>query len=194
MLLKVWGYECRAVYDGVAGLRAACDYCPNCLVLDLCMPGLDGYALARRVRAQPSLDQSEAHRPHGLFRRDERPSLTRGRVRLPSRKADRTLGNQEAHGLAQRDGQTRGQLRTYHKLKRAKQRSSSTTPESVRGLPSPKDPAPDTISDGSWHGAKMPRRHHSTPMTKGADRPCTSCSCIGWGWVQLWDARSTRGC
>ena len=55
MLLRVWGYECRAVYDGVAGLRAACDYCPNCLVLDLCMPGLDGYALARRVRAQPSL-------------------------------------------------------------------------------------------------------------------------------------------
>ena len=55
MLLRLWGYECRAAYDGAAGLQAACDYQPDCLLLDIAMPGLDGYTLARRVRAQPSL-------------------------------------------------------------------------------------------------------------------------------------------
>ena len=55
MLLRHWGYDCRAAYDGAAGLQAACDYRPNCMLLDIAMPGLDGYTLARRVRAQPGL-------------------------------------------------------------------------------------------------------------------------------------------
>jgi two-component system, OmpR family, response regulator len=56
MLLRLWGYDCRVVYDGAAGLQAACDYRPDCLLMDIAMPGLDGYALARKVRAQPGLD------------------------------------------------------------------------------------------------------------------------------------------
>src|SRR5262245_35005774 len=55
LLLRLWGYDCRVAYDGAAGLRAACDYQPDCWLLDIAMPGLDGYTLARRVRAQPSL-------------------------------------------------------------------------------------------------------------------------------------------
>ena len=56
MLLRLWGYDCRVAYDGVAGLRTACDYQPDCLLLDIAMPGLDGYTLARTVRAQPGLE------------------------------------------------------------------------------------------------------------------------------------------
>jgi two-component system, OmpR family, response regulator len=58
-LLRLWGYDCRVAYDGAAGLRAACDYQPDCLVLDIGMPGMDGYTLARRVRAQPGLDRAK---------------------------------------------------------------------------------------------------------------------------------------
>lgn len=54
-LLRLWGYECHAAYDGSAGLQAACDHLPDCLLLDIAMPGLDGYTLARKVRAQPGL-------------------------------------------------------------------------------------------------------------------------------------------
>ena len=59
MLLRLWGYDCRVAYDGAAGLRAACDYQPDCLLLDIAMPGLDGYTLARTVRAQPGLERAK---------------------------------------------------------------------------------------------------------------------------------------
>jgi CheY-like chemotaxis protein len=59
MLVRMWGYECRAAYDGAAGLKAACDFRPDCLLLDIAMPGLDGYMLAREVRAQPGLDRAK---------------------------------------------------------------------------------------------------------------------------------------
>jgi two-component system, OmpR family, response regulator len=58
MLLRLWGYTCRATYDGKAGLKAASEDRPDCLLLDIAMPGLDGYTVARRVRAQPCLDNA----------------------------------------------------------------------------------------------------------------------------------------
>jgi CheY-like chemotaxis protein len=58
MLLRLWGYTCRTAYNGLEGLQAASKHRPDCLLLDIAMPGLDGYTLARRVRAQPSLDNA----------------------------------------------------------------------------------------------------------------------------------------
>jgi len=54
-LLGLWGYEYRVAYDGLAGWEAACAYQPDCLLLDIRMPGLDGYSLARRIRQHPEL-------------------------------------------------------------------------------------------------------------------------------------------
>jgi CheY-like chemotaxis protein len=34
----------------------ACDYRPDCLLLDLVMPRMDGYTLARKLRAQAGLE------------------------------------------------------------------------------------------------------------------------------------------
>lgn len=47
--------EVRVAYDGAEGLRVAREYVPDCLVSDIRMPGLDGYALARAVRGEPAL-------------------------------------------------------------------------------------------------------------------------------------------
>jgi CheY-like chemotaxis protein len=58
MLLKIWGYTCLAAYDGETGLQAASKHQPDCLLLDIAMPGMDGYTLARRLRAQPCLDNA----------------------------------------------------------------------------------------------------------------------------------------
>ena len=56
LLLRLWGYEARAAYDGPSGLTAAGAYRPHCLFLDLGLPGLDGFGLARRVRELAGLE------------------------------------------------------------------------------------------------------------------------------------------
>ena len=47
-------YEVRVAYDGTEGLRVAREFVPDCLVSDISMPGMDGYALARAVRSEPA--------------------------------------------------------------------------------------------------------------------------------------------
>lgn len=56
-LLRLWGHDCRVSYDGVDALQQAQDYRPDCLLLDIHMPGLDGCAVARRLRQQPDLSR-----------------------------------------------------------------------------------------------------------------------------------------
>jgi CheY-like chemotaxis protein len=50
MLLGLWGHEPRVAYDGQTALRAARAEPPDAVLLDLGMPGLDGYDLARDLR------------------------------------------------------------------------------------------------------------------------------------------------
>ena len=51
LLLKSLGHETCAVYDGVQALRMAVEFRPDVVLLDIGMPGLDGYEVARRLRA-----------------------------------------------------------------------------------------------------------------------------------------------
>jgi PAS domain S-box-containing protein len=50
-LLRAWGHDVVTVYDGEAALRAASSAPPDLVLLDIAMPGLDGYATAERLRA-----------------------------------------------------------------------------------------------------------------------------------------------
>ncbi len=58
-LLGLWGYDYRVAYDGATGWEVACAYRPDCLLLDIRMPGLDGYTLAQRVRQHPDLNKAK---------------------------------------------------------------------------------------------------------------------------------------
>ena len=51
-LLKSRGFETEVAYDGVTGAEFAELGIYDLLILDVMMPGIDGYALARKVRAQ----------------------------------------------------------------------------------------------------------------------------------------------
>lgn len=42
-------------YDGLSALQAAAEFFPDCVFSDLDMPGLDGFALARRLREKMHL-------------------------------------------------------------------------------------------------------------------------------------------
>ncbi len=50
-VLEAEGYEVVGSEDGFAGLRAVEADRPDCVVLDVMMPGLDGHAVLRRIRA-----------------------------------------------------------------------------------------------------------------------------------------------
>ncbi|HKB52473.1 MAG TPA: ATP-binding protein, partial [Ramlibacter sp.] len=52
-LLEISGYEARPAYDPAAALAALDDFAPEVAVLDIGLPGMSGYELARRVRSHP---------------------------------------------------------------------------------------------------------------------------------------------
>jgi two-component system CheB/CheR fusion protein len=54
MMLKFLGAEVRVVYEGPAALREMESFSPNLLLLDLGMPDMDGYEVARRIREHPA--------------------------------------------------------------------------------------------------------------------------------------------
>ena len=55
MLLEASGHDVRTAHDGPTALEAALDYRPNVVLLDIGLPGLDGYEVAKRLRQQPVL-------------------------------------------------------------------------------------------------------------------------------------------
>jgi PAS domain S-box-containing protein len=57
LLLKHLGYVVRAVHDGAAALAVASEFQPQIVLMDIGLPGMDGYEVARRMRAQPEGDQ-----------------------------------------------------------------------------------------------------------------------------------------
>jgi len=51
LLLKSLGHETCVVHDGVAALKMAVEFHPDVVLLDVGLPGLDGYEVARRLNA-----------------------------------------------------------------------------------------------------------------------------------------------
>jgi two-component system CheB/CheR fusion protein len=49
-ILEIWGHEVRVATDGPAALESAGAYSPEVVLLDIGLPGMDGYEVARRLR------------------------------------------------------------------------------------------------------------------------------------------------
>jgi two-component system CheB/CheR fusion protein len=52
-LLRVYGHDARMVHDGIAALELVPSFLPSVVFLDIGMPGIDGYEVARRLRRLP---------------------------------------------------------------------------------------------------------------------------------------------
>jgi len=52
MLLNAHGHETRMAHDGLAAVQIAAEFHPEIALLDIGLPGLDGYEVARRIRRQ----------------------------------------------------------------------------------------------------------------------------------------------
>ena len=53
MLVEQRGGEARVAHDGAAGLRAIAEFRPDVVLLDIGLPGMDGYETCRRIRMEP---------------------------------------------------------------------------------------------------------------------------------------------
>lgn len=52
-LLESWGHKVRTATNGEHGMKLIFQYKPDVAIIDIAMPGLDGYSVARHVRARP---------------------------------------------------------------------------------------------------------------------------------------------
>lgn len=56
-LLNHWGQEARAVGDGAQALEIVSSFAPDVVILDLDMPGLDGFEVAKALKQMPGLEK-----------------------------------------------------------------------------------------------------------------------------------------
>lgn len=59
MLLRMWKHEVRSAHDGPTAIQVALEFKPDIVMLDIRLPGMDGYEVAARLRAEPVLAHTE---------------------------------------------------------------------------------------------------------------------------------------
>ncbi len=72
MLLESIGHDARAVYDGPTALAVSREQRPNVMFVDVGMPGMTGYDLARQVRSDPVLAKTYLVALTGYGREEDR--------------------------------------------------------------------------------------------------------------------------
>src|SRR5262249_28359161 len=55
LMLSLYGHEVRVARDGPSGLAAAREDTFDVILMDIGLPGMDGWEVARRIRSQPVL-------------------------------------------------------------------------------------------------------------------------------------------
>jgi len=55
LLLEILGHEVAVVHDGPTAIDVARAHRPDVMLIDIGLPGIDGYEVARRLRAEPGL-------------------------------------------------------------------------------------------------------------------------------------------
>ena len=57
-MMETIGHDYRMVHEGKLAIQTAHEYRPDAILLDIGMPGMDGYAVCRALREQPLFDDT----------------------------------------------------------------------------------------------------------------------------------------
>ena len=58
LLFRSWGHEVRVAYDGPSAIATARAFQPEAVILDIGLPGMDGFEVAQHLRAHPELGRT----------------------------------------------------------------------------------------------------------------------------------------
>ena len=58
-LLQREGYHTEKAYDGLQALEKVVDFQPDIVILDVMMPGMNGFELGQKIRQMPLLEQTK---------------------------------------------------------------------------------------------------------------------------------------
>ncbi|HWM66178.1 MAG: hypothetical protein QOI59_5923 [Gammaproteobacteria bacterium] len=72
MILKLGGHETASVYSAVEALQRAAVFRPDVVLLDIGLPGMDGYEVAQKMRELPGLRDIRLVAVTGYGRSDDR--------------------------------------------------------------------------------------------------------------------------
>jgi CheY-like chemotaxis protein/anti-sigma regulatory factor (Ser/Thr protein kinase) len=72
MILRLSGCDVKTVHDGRSALAIAEEWRPDAIVLDIGLPVMDGYAVARRLRADPSFARTQLVAVTGYGQEEDR--------------------------------------------------------------------------------------------------------------------------
>jgi CheY-like chemotaxis protein len=72
IILKLGGHETASVYTAVDALQRAADFRPDVVLLDIGLPGMDGYEVAQKMRELPGLRDIRLVAVTGYGRSDDR--------------------------------------------------------------------------------------------------------------------------
>lgn len=56
LLQQLRGHQTRCVHTGPAAIALAAEFQPEVVLLDIGLPGMDGYEVARKLRAMPGME------------------------------------------------------------------------------------------------------------------------------------------
>lgn len=71
-LLQIMGHRVQTVYDGPAALESAAAFQPDTVLLDIGLPGLNGYEVAKRLRRIPGLEHTQLVAVSGYCQEEDR--------------------------------------------------------------------------------------------------------------------------